>query len=359
MGVSPELWRGRRVLLTGHTGFKGSWLALWLHSLGAQVTGYSLAPPTDPSLFELANVGEVTSSLEADVRDLQSLERAFAAHRPEVVIHMAAQSLVRRSYADPVETYETNVLGSVNLLEAARRSGDPPRVVINVTTDKVYENLERDEPFREDEAKGGHDPYSNSKACSELVTAAYRNSFFAGGSPIALASARAGNVVGGGDWGEDRLVPDLIRGALAGQAVAIRNPDAIRPWQHVLNPLSGYLRLAEAMWDSPEYADAWNFGPDERDEVSVRHVADRLSELWDGGIAWERDEADHPHEAHYLRLDSSKARTRLGWAPRWDLDQALTSVAAWHAGLAAGDDARTLVLKQVEAFEPSRSAVDR
>jgi CDP-glucose 4,6-dehydratase len=354
MGVGPQLWRGRRVLLTGHTGFKGSWLALWLHGLGAEVTGYSLAPPTDPSLFELAQVGDVTSSLEADVRDLPSLERAFAAHRPEVVIHMAAQSLVRRSYADPVETYETNVLGSVNVLEAARRAGEPPRVVINVTTDKVYENLERDEPFREDEPKGGHDPYSNSKACSELVTAAYRTSFFAGGSPIAVASARAGNVIGGGDWGEDRLVPDLIRGALAGQAVPIRNPDAIRPWQHVLNPLSGYMRLAEAMWESPDYAGAWNFGPDERDEVSVRHVADRLSELWDGGIAWEQDAGEHPHEAHYLRLDSSKARTRLGWAPRWDLDQALTSTAAWHAGLAAGDDARALVLKQVEAFEAER-----
>jgi CDP-glucose 4,6-dehydratase len=351
MGVSPGFWRGRRVLLTGHTGFKGSWLALWLHGLGAEVAGYSLAPPTKPSLFELAKVGEVTASLEADVRDLPSLQHAFAAHRPEVVVHMAAQSLVRRSYADPVETYETNVIGTVNVLEAARRASEPPRVVINVTTDKVYENLERAEPFREDEPKGGHDPYSNSKACAELVTAAYRDSFFASGSPVAVASARAGNVIGGGDWGEDRLVPDLIRGALAGKAVAIRNPDAIRPWQHVLNPLSGYLLLAEAMWESPEYADAWNFGPDERDEVSVRHVADRLSELWGGGIAWGQDDAAHPHEAHYLRLDSSKARTLLAWAPRWDLDHALTSIAAWHAGLTAGEDARMLVLKQVESFE--------
>jgi CDP-glucose 4,6-dehydratase len=349
--VNAEFWRDRRVLVTGHTGFKGSWLALWLQSLGAEVTGYSLAPPTNPSLFELARVGEVTDSIEADVRDLAALERTVADHRPEVVVHMAAQSLVRRSYADPIETYETNVLGSVNVLEAARRAGEPPRVVINVTTDKVYENLERDQPFREDEPKGGHDPYSNSKACSELVTAAYRNSFFASGSATAVASARAGNVIGGGDWGEDRLVPDLVRGAMEGRVVPIRNPDAIRPWQHVLNPLSGYLRLAEALWESPELAGAWNFGPDERDEVSVRHVADRLSELWDGGIAWEQDEGDHPHEAHYLRLDSSKARADLGWAPRWDLDQALASIAEWHASLAAGHDARTLVLKQVETFE--------
>ena len=350
MGVSPEFWRGRRVLLTGHTGFKGSWLALWLERLGAEVTGYSLAPPSEPSLFELARVAEVTASLHADVRDLAALEQAMSEHRPEVVIHMAAQSLVRRSYADPVETYETNVLGSVNVLEAARRAGEPPRVVINVTTDKVYENLERDEPFREDEPKGGHDPYSNSKACSELLTAAYRNSFFATGSPTAVASARAGNVIGGGDWGADRLVPDLVRGALAGRPVPIRNPDAIRPWQHVLNPLSGYLRLAEAMWESPDFAQAWNFGPDERDEVSVRHVADRLSELWEGGIDWRQDEGEHPHEAHYLRLDSTKARTQLGWAPRWDLDQALASIAAWHAGHIAGEDPRTLVLQQVESF---------
>jgi CDP-glucose 4,6-dehydratase len=348
--VNAEFWRGRRVLVTGHTGFKGSWLLLWLHGLGAEVTGYSLAPPTDPSLFELARVSEVAASLEGDVRDLPSLERAFGAHRPEVVIHMAAQSLVRRSYADPVETYETNVLGSVNVLEAARRAGEPPRVVINVTTDKVYENLERDEPFREDEPKGGHDPYSNSKACAELATAAYRASFFASGSPIAIASARAGNVIGGGDWGEDRLVPDLMRGALASRAVRIRNPDAIRPWQHVLNPLDGYLRLAEAMWESPELAGAWNFGPDERDEVSVRHVVDRLSELWDGGIAWEQDEGDHPHEAHYLRLDSSKARADLGWTPRWNLDQALAEIARWYGRLHAGDDARVITLDEIGAY---------
>ncbi len=350
VGVSDGFWRGRRVLLTGHTGFKGSWLALWLHGLGAQVTGYSLAPPTDPSLFELARVSELTTSIEADVRDLGALERAVVSHRPEVVIHMAAQSLVRRSYADPVETYETNVLGTVNVLEAVRRAGDA-RVVINVTTDKVYENDERDRPFREDEPKGGHDPYSNSKACSELVTAAYRSSFFSSGAPTALASARAGNVIGGGDWGEDRLVPDLVRGALAGRTVPIRNPDAIRPWQHVLNPLSGYLRLAEAMWRSPEYAGAWNFGPDERDERPVRFVAERLSEQWDGGVAWEQDSGEHPHEAHYLRLDSSKARERLGWAPRWDLDHALEGIAGWYGRVGAGEDPRAVTLEQIRAFE--------
>jgi CDP-glucose 4,6-dehydratase len=359
VGLSPEFWRGRRVLLTGHTGFKGSWLALWLHGLGAEVTGYSLAPPTEPSLFDLARVAEVTSSLEADVRDRAALERAFAEHEPEVVYHMAAQSLVRRSYADPVETYETNVLGTVNVLEAARSAAAPPRVLINVTTDKVYENLERDQPFTEDEPKGGHDPYSNSKACSELVTAAYRDSFFATGAPTAVATARAGNVIGGGDWGEDRLVPDLVRGALAGVSVPVRSPDAIRPWQHVLNPLSGYLALAESLWESPGFAGAWNFGPDSRDELPVRHVADRLSQLWEGRIEWHQDEGEHPHEAHYLRLDSSKARTRLGWAPRWDLEHALESIAAWHAGHAAGEEPRDLVRAQIEDFAAATAATER
>ena len=363
VGVTAGFWRGRRVLLTGHTGFKGSWLALWLHSLEAEVAGYSLAPPTEPSLFELARVGEVTDSIEADVRDRTALERAVAEHRPEIVFHMAAQSLVRRSYSDPVETYETNVMGTVNVLEAARTAADPPRVVVNVTTDKVYENPELDHPFREDEPKGGRDPYSNSKAASELVTAAYRASFFGSGSPTAVASARAGNVIGGGDWGEDRLLPDLIRGALEGRTVAIRNPDAIRPWQHVLNPLSGYLALAEAMWDSPAHAEAWNFGPDSRDEVSVRRVAERLSQLWDGGIEWAQDHGEHPHEAHYLRLDSTRARERLGWSPRWDLETALTSIASWYGKWRGGGDPRALVLGQIEEFtagavpsRPSRGA---
>jgi CDP-glucose 4,6-dehydratase len=356
MGVNPGFWRGRRVLVTGHTGFKGSWLSLWLHAMGADVAGFALAPPTEPSLFELARVAELVPSQRGDVRDGAAVEGALRAHRPEVVIHMAAQSLVRRSYADPVETYDTNVMGTVNVLEAVRRTADA-RVVINVTTDKVYENLERDEPFGEDEPKGGHDPYSNSKACAELVTAAYRSSFFVTDASTVIASARAGNVIGGGDWGADRLVPDLVRGALAGRTVRIRNPDAIRPWQHVLNPLSGYLRLAEAMWESPVFGQAWNFGPDARDERTVRHVADQLSAHWDGGIAWEPDPGEHPHEAHYLRLDSTKARAQLGWAPRWDLDRALAGIADWHRRIGAGEDARAITLAEVEAFAREESKV--
>jgi CDP-glucose 4,6-dehydratase len=348
VAVEPGFWEGKRVLVTGHTGFKGSWLCMWLDSMGADVTGYSISVPTDPSLFELAHVADEVRSLTGDVRDRAALARAVDESRPEVVIHMAAQSLVRRSYRDPVETYETNVLGTVNLLEVVRTRGDV-RVVVNVTTDKVYENLEQDRSFREDEPKGGHDPYSNSKACSELVTAAYRDSFFGPGS-TALASARAGNVIGGGDWGEDRLIPDLMRGLLAGTATPIRNPEAVRPWQHVLNPLSGYLMLAERMWDSHDYAEAWNFGPADRDTLTVQAVIARLSELWGAELPWQQDPGDHPHEARTLRLDSSKARERLGWAPGWDLDRGLVSIADWYRGYRDGTDPRELVAQQIGAF---------
>ena len=348
MGIDPGFWRGKRVLVTGHTGFKGSWLALWLTDLGADVSGYSISVPTEPSLFELARIDEEVRSITGDVRDRDALGTAVAESRPEIVIHMAAQSLVRRSYRDPVETKETNVLGTVNLLEAVR-ARDDVRVVVNVTTDKVYENHESEAGYREHEPKGGHDPYSNSKACSELVTAAYRDSFFAGGG-TALASARAGNVIGGGDWGEDRLIPDLMSGVLSGRRTRIRNPDAVRPWQHVLNPLSGYLVLAERIWDSRDYAEAWNFGPDERDTQPVRAVSARLSELWGEEVPWEHDAGEHPHETHALRLDSSKATERLGWAPGWDLDAALVSIADWYRGYRDGADPRALVLQQVEAF---------
>ncbi len=348
VAVDPGFWDGKRVLVTGHTGFKGSWLCLWLEGMGADVTGYSVSVPTDPSLFELARVADEVRSLTGDVRDRAALERAFEAQRPEIVIHMAAQSLVRRSYRDPVETYETNVIGTVNLLEVVRDRGDV-RAVVNVTTDKVYENHEEERGFREDEPKGGHDPYSNSKACSELVTAAYRDSFFGPGR-TAVASARAGNVIGGGDWGEDRLIPDLMRGVLSGSATPIRHPGAVRPWQHVLNPLSGYLMLAECLWDSHDYAEAWNFGPAERDALSVQGVIARLSELWGADIPWEQDPGDHPHEAHTLRLDSSKAVKRLGWTPKWDLDAALVSIADWYRGYRDGTDPRALVVRQIAAF---------
>jgi CDP-glucose 4,6-dehydratase len=348
VGIDPGFWQGKRVLVTGHTGYKGSWLALWLAALGADVSGYSVSVPTEPSLFELARVEQEVRSTMADVRDRESLQAAFAESRPEIVIHMAAQSLVRRSYRYPVETYETNVMGTVNVLEAVR-SRDDVRVVVNVTTDKVYENHESESGYREDEPKGGHDPYSNSKAASELVTAAYRDSFFGPGA-AAVASARAGNVIGGGDWGEDRLIPDLMRGVLSDRSTSIRHPEAVRPWQHVLNPLSGYLVLAERLWDSHEFAEAWNFGPDERDTLSVRELIARLSELWGDEIPWEHDAGDHPHETHALRLDSTKAKERLGWTPGWDLDQALVSIAEWYRGYRDGEDSRALVLRQIAAF---------
>jgi CDP-glucose 4,6-dehydratase len=348
--VNSDFWRDKRVLITGHSGFKGSWLSLWLQTLGARVVGYSLALPTSPSLFELARVGEGMVSIDGDIRDLEHLRSTIEEHRPEIVIHMAAQPLVRRSYSDPVGTYEINVMGTVNLLDAVRRA-DCAKVVINVTTDKVYENREWEWGYREDEPKGGHDPYSNSKACSELVTSAYRDSFFGEADKApALASARAGNVIGGGDWGEDRLVPDIMRAALERRTLRVRNPDAIRPWQHVLNPLSGYMRLAEALWESKDYAGGWNFGPDERDVKPVRWIVERVSELWGDPVRWESDGDSHPHEAHYLRLDSAKARTRLGWEPIWDLDRALASIVDWCKSYQAGEDVRELVNTQIDAF---------
>jgi CDP-glucose 4,6-dehydratase len=357
VGPNPDFWSARKVLVTGNTGFKGSWLCIWLQGLGAEVIGYSTPPPTKPSLFELAEVEKGMRHVEGDLRDRAHLERVLSEQRPEIVIHMAAQSLVRRSYSDPVETYETNVMGTVNLLEAVRRIGGT-RAVINVTTDKVYENPDREEGFREDEPKGGRDPYSSSKACSELVTDAYRETFFKdrGGAP-ALASARSGNVIGGGDWSEDRLLPDVMAAAIERRAVAIRNPDSVRPWQHVLNPLSGYLLLAESLWDSHAHADAWNFGPDDEDERPVRQVVERLGELWEGGIEWRYDSGEHPHEARELRLDSTKARTKLGWTPLWNLERALVSIVDWYGAYQNGEDAREVVVRQIEEFQESARAL--
>ena len=349
VAVDPGFWRGQRVLLTGHTGFKGSWLALWLESLGAEVVGLSNGIPTDPSMFELARVGEGLTSVEADVRDREAVERALADSRAEIVIHMAAQSLVRRSFDQPVETYATNVMGTVHVLDAARRSGHV-RALVNVTTDKCYENREWVWGYREHEPMGGHDPYSSSKGCAELVTAAFRRSYAPGNGP-AIASARAGNVIGGGDWAEDRLVPDLMRAATEGRPAVVRNPDSIRPWQHVLNPLSGYLMLAQALWDSQQHADAWNFGPDEGDARSVRWIIERLGEAWGEPIAWEQEGGEVPHEARYLKLDSSKARMRLGWSPTWALGDALTSIAAWHRAQQSGADLRRHALDQIGAFQ--------
>ena len=349
--VEPDFWRGRRVLLTGHTGFKGAWLALWLQKLGAELTGFSRDVPTEPSLFELASVGQGMRSVEGDVRDPDAVAAAVRSAAPEVVIHMAAQSLVRRSFAQPRQTYETNVMGTVNVLDAVRSGGADVRVVVTVTSDKCYENREWEWGYRENEPMGGDDPYSSSKGCAELVTTAFRRSFFSAPGGTRLASARAGNVVGGGDWGEDRLLPDIMRGALAGEEVRIRNPAAIRPWQHVLSPLSGYLVLAQALWDSPEHATAWNFGPADEDARPVGWIVERVAELWPRELRWTHDDGEHPREARYLRLDSSRAHARLGWRPPLDLASALEATVAWYSRSGAGADMRAVTLAQIDAAQ--------
>jgi CDP-glucose 4,6-dehydratase len=347
--VEPAFWRGRRVFLTGHTGFKGSWLALWLERLGAEVVGYSNGVPTTPSLFELAAVGRGIASLEGDVRDRAALATALARHRPEIVIHLAAQALVRASYDDPVETYETNVLGTVNLLEAARPV-ESVRVLLNVTTDKVYVNRDREQGYREDEALGGDDPYSSSKACSELVTAAYRRSFFDAAAAAAVATARAGNVIGGGDFARDRLIPDLMRAASERGEVEIRSPSSTRPWQHVLNALEGYLVLAQRLWDDRGAAGGWNFGPAAADSRPVGWIVEHVSELWPGRFEVRGSPGPHPHEARTLHLDSTRARELLGWSPRWDLGRGLAAIVEWHRAHEAGEDVREIVLRQIDAF---------
>jgi len=358
--VTPGFWRGRRVFLTGHTGFKGGWLSLWLTQLGAEVTGYSLAPPTTPSLFELAEVSRGMRSVIADINDLPRLKQELLAARPEVVIHMAAQPLVHAGYDNPVETYRTNVLGTVNLLEAVR--GTPGvRAAINVTTDKCYENREWAWGYREADRLGGFDPYSNSKACSELVTQAYRNAFFPPDQHrehgVAVATARAGNVIGGGDWGKDRLVPDILRSIAAGQAVKIRRPDAIRPWQHVLEPLSGYLLLAEKLvTDGTRYATGWNFGPRDEDAKPVRWIAEHLTRLWGPPALWELEDMQHPHEAHFLKLDCSQARSQLGWQPRLTLPQALEWIVEWQRVMERGAVMREQCLAQIRRYEQTRTA---
>ena len=340
--VDSSFWRGRRVLVTGHTGFKGAWLTLWLQQMGAEVTGFSNAVPTEPSLFALARVHEGIDDRRGDVRRAGDVSEAFAA-RPEIVFHMAAQPFVRRSFRDPHETYETNVMGTVNVLDAVR-SGDVA-VTVNVTSDKCYDNREQGRPFVEDDPMGGHDPYSNSKGCAELVTDAYRRSY-----ELKLASGRAGNVIGGGDWGEDRLIPDFVRGFVANQPVRIRNPQAIRPWQHVLNPLGGYLLLAQRLYEDPTLAGGWNFGPDLDDAKPVEHIADRFTDLWPDQLRWEIDPGPHPHEAQFLALDSTKAREQLGWRPRWDLDRTLERIVEWTLAWRDGADMRDVTVGQISEF---------
>jgi CDP-glucose 4,6-dehydratase len=345
-----RFWAGRRVLVTGHTGFKGAWLCLWLAELGAAITGFADGVPTDPSLYALARAGDAVEHLDGDVRDTERVAAAVAQARPEVVLHLAAQPMVRRSFAEPVATYATNVMGTVNVLDAVRRAPAGVRVAIVVTSDKCYENRDWVRGYREDEPMGGHDPYSSSKGAAELVTAAYRSSYFREPGTPAIASARAGNVIGGGDWGADRLVPDVFRAALAGAPVRIRNPEAVRPWQHVLNPLSGYLRLAERAWDDPDAARGWNFGPEDADARPVGWIVDRIAERWDAPLRREVDAGPHPHEAHWLTLDSSLARARLGWTPAWDLAEGLDRTVAWYRAYRDGEDVRATTLEQVRAF---------
>jgi CDP-glucose 4,6-dehydratase len=351
-GTGP--WAGRRVLVTGHTGFKGSWLSLWLHQLGAEVTGFALPPPTDPSLFEAARVAGLVTHVEGDVRDPDALARVVEAARPEVVFHLAAQPLVRLSYDQPVETFATNVMGTVHAMEAARRVGGV-RAFVCITTDKCYENREWVWPYRENEAMGGHDPYSASKGAAELAVAAYRRSYFSGtdaGGELLLASVRAGNVIGGGDWALDRLVPDLVRAFEAGRAPEIRLPGSVRPWQHVLEALGGYLLIAERMLAGDRaMADAWNFGPADDDARPVSWIVERMRAAWGGDAAAPVPFTGAvPHEAGLLRLDCSKARVGLGWRPALPLGDALGWIVDWHKRVRAGDDARAVTLEQVANY---------
>lgn len=351
-----DFWRGRRVFITGHTGFKGSWLALWLRELGANVTGFALPPPTSPSLFELAGLDALVDSRIGDLRDLSTLSGALLAARPEIVLHLAAQSLVRPSYDDPVGTFAANVMGTVHLLEVVR-AAPTVRAVVCVTSDKAYENDESGVPRREGDPLGGFDPYSASKGCAELAAAAWRRSFFPADRlaehGVGLATARAGNVVGGGDWAAGRLVPDLIGGFSRSERPVVRAPASVRPWQHVLEPLGGYLVLGERLWRGDvDAADAWNFGPEAADAWPAARLADRLAALWGGGAVWEAGPrtANAPHEAATLRLDWSRAREALGWRPTWTLDQALARTTAWHRALVSGSDARALMLADIAAY---------
>ena len=346
------VYDGRRVLVTGHTGFKGSWLSEWLLALGAEVSGYALEPPTDPSLFiELDLAGRIAHHCIGDVRDLDALKRFVAEVRPEIVFHLAAQPLVRLSYEQPVETFATNVMGTVNVLEAVRGC-DSVRVVVNVTSDKCYENRETGQAYCEADAMGGWDPYSSSKGCAEIVTHAYRRSFFGDASPVRVASARAGNVIGGGDWADDRIVPDCIRALSAGRPIVVRNPDAVRPWQHVLEPLSGYLFLASRLWtDGARFDGPWNFGPEDQGVVRVSGVVDAIVDAWGSG-SWASPAApaSQPHEAHLLALDIAKAREELGWRPLWDVGSAVQRTIGWYASREQGMEPTRLVRGDIDAY---------
>lgn len=344
-------WSGRRVFLTGHTGFKGGWLALWLAQLGAEVRGYSLDPYTSPSLFEVARIGGLMDDVRGDIRDGSALDRAMTEFAPEVVFHLAAQPLVRLSYADPITTYETNVIGTARVLDAVRRTPSV-RAVVSVTTDKCYENREWLWGYRETDPLGGYDPYSSSKACAEIVSAAFRQSYFPAASGVGVATARAGNVIGGGDWSTDRLIPDLVRGFVAGQPVTIRRPHAIRPWQHVLEPLHGYIVLAERLLAGDmKHATAYNFGPSDDDAQTVEWIVRRMTAAWGNGASWVLDADPGVHEAGYLKLDASRARAELGWTPRLRLADALDWLVAWYRAQQAGADMQEFTLEQITEYQ--------
>ena len=350
LNPDPTFWRGKRVFLTGHTGFKGTWLALWLERLGASVVGYALPADTSPALFTLANQ-ENLRNVFADIRDGTRLAAEMATAAPDIVLHLAAQSLVQRSYREPAATIETNVLGTVHLLEAMRRTPSA-RCAVIITSDKCYENREWVWAYREDEPLGGFDPYSASKACAELITAAWRRSFFRSTPPAAIASARAGNVIGGGDWAENRLLPDCIRALTRGEPIGIRNPAARRPWQHVLEPLSGYLLLAERLWrDGIEAAEAWNFGPSAEESIPVSKIADLVVTIWGEGASWRPLQTRQSHEAHLLAVDAAKARARLGWSPRLRVAEAVEWTVRWHRRYREGAAAEALILDDIARYE--------
>ena len=351
--VNPQFWKGKRVFVTGHTGFKGSWLSLWLQLMGAEVKGFSLAPPTQPALFEVAKVGDNMQTEIGDIRNLQQLSQSIRAFNPDVLLHLAAQPLVRLSYKEPVDTYSTNVMGTVNVLEAARYAPQLKSVVI-ITTDKCYENREWEWGYRENEPMGGHDPYSNSKGCAELVVSAYRRSFFYTNDTAAVASVRAGNVIGGGDWADDRLIPDILRAFEQQQPVIIRNPLSTRPWQHVLEPLSGYLVLAERLYNEGNaFAEGWNFGPKDDDCQPVQWILEKMVQFWGEEARYEWDKSEQPHEANFLKLDCSKAATRLKWHPQWRLSDTLEKIVHWHRSWLQGADMQTHCLYEIKGYMES------
>jgi len=353
--MNRTFWKDKKVLVTGHTGFKGSWLSLWLQKLGAKVVGYALSPPTKPSLFEVAQVADGMTSITEDVRHLEYLQAVIADHRPEIIIHLAAQPLVRCSYEDPVETYSTNVMGTVNVLEAVRQS-ESIRVVVSITSDKCYENKEWLWGYRENDPVGGYDPYSSSKGCAELIISAYRDSFFPAEKyqhhRVAVASTRAGNVIGGGDWARDRLIPDFMTAIMKDRPAIIRSPSAVRPWMHVLEPLNGYLCLAEQLWaHGPKFAQAWNFGPNSEDTKTVLWLVEHLTRFWGEGARWKLDSVQHPHESRFLKLDCSKAQSLLGWSAKLRLSTALEWTVEWYRSYQQNKDMRALTEEQIIRFE--------